>query len=738
MAGHLPSNHAEVGVAVHDRRASEQSPGPRAPFRRDIQGLRAIAVLAVLCFHARLPFAQGGFVGVDVFFVISGFLITSLLIREYEAGGRVSLSRFYARRIRRLLPAASVVLLFSLAVIAFVSPASSRLAFAGDSLAATGYVSNWRFAARAVDYVAATDLPSPIQHFWSLSIEEQFYVIWPLLLLALIAVARRTAWPYRRTFGVGLGLVAAPSLVWSVASTRGDSSYAFFDTRARLWELALGALVAVAAPLWSRLPGRIAWALGWAGLAAMGSSIAMVTTNTPWPGVSALVPTFGAAAVIVAGCVHVRSSVAKPLSVGPLVWVGDMSYSLYLWHWPVLMAATYIHGEYGWRGSSVVVAATFVPAWLSQRLVEDPLRYAPGLARSVRRSFVLGASCVVVVASVAGAVMWSARPEPQLPTPVVEVESGSDLDDFAMAVAGPEGGALAFHGGAVQPTLDANPATIVPAPENAKQDLPEAYEHGCQAGYNVEEPVRCLMGDETSTFRIVVVGDSKMAQWLSALDAVGRSRGWRVESVTKVACPFTDAYPYRKGHRYLACERWNAAVLEQTLADPPDLVITSQAASAGYLVISGEATESTSENAVRGLETRWAILRDADIPIVALANNPGQPDKESVPDCVARHRQSVDACDFDRARAESRGSRPVTLQAASESGWPVVLDLVDVICLRNTCPAVIGGVLVYRDNHHLTDSYARTLAPDLGYALAEALEELGIDPPPEGEAGASP
>ncbi len=689
-------------------------------------------MLAVLCYHARLGFAPGGYVGVDVFFVISGFLITGLLIREFEAKGRLSLSRFYARRIRRLLPAASVVLLFSLAVIALVGPASSRAAFAGDSLAAAGYVSNWRFAARAVDYLAANDLPSPLLHFWSLSIEEQFYIIWPMLLLVLIAVVRRTGWSFRRTFGVGLALVAVPSLLWSAGSTRVDASYAFFDTRTRLWELALGALVAVAAPLWPRVSRRIGWVLGWTGIGAIGWSIATVTADTPWPGVVALVPTLGAAAVIVAGSVRARASVATPLSWDPLVRVGDMSYSLYLWHWPLLMAATYVHGGFGWRGSSAIVALSLLPAWLSQRFVEDPLRYATSLTRSVRRTFVLGLVALAVVVGAGIAVMWGTRSQPpQLrpSTPISDVESPGDLESFAASVAGPEGGALAFHGGTVQPTGVPDPDTITPVPASASADRSPANDLGCQVGNDQGEPVMCAIGDTESSFRVVVVGDSKMAQWFSALDAIGRARGWRVESMTKASCPFSDAYPRHHGQRFLTCEKWNQAIVADLLANPPDLLLTSQSAGTGYLVTGDSVTEPNAERAVLGLTTRWAVLRDAHIPVIVIANNPGEPDKNNVADCVARHRSSVDECDFDRALADERSSRSIMAQAIDESAWPRSIDLLDLICLRDTCPAVVGGVLVYRDNYHLTDSYVRTLTPDLADALDEAIRELGIVAP---------
>ena len=279
----------------------EAKPLTHSRLRRDIEGLRAVAVGLVLLYHAGIAVVPGGFVGVDVFFVVSGFLITGTLIREIEKTGRVSLASFYARRIRRLLPASFPVLVFSLFLAVRVLPSVSTRDFSLDIAAAAGYFVNWRFAARAVDYLAEDVGASPVQHFWSLSVEEQFYVIWPLLIIMLLALIRRYEWDVRRALIGGLTLVAVPSLLWSIEFTSRNPQYAFFDATTRIWELSLGAFVAVGAVWLPSLPARLRWMLGWAGLVAIGVSGVMFDQTSAWPGYLALVPTVGTVGVIVAG-----------------------------------------------------------------------------------------------------------------------------------------------------------------------------------------------------------------------------------------------------------------------------------------------------------------------------------------------------------------------------------------------------------------------------------------------------
>jgi peptidoglycan/LPS O-acetylase OafA/YrhL len=239
-------------------------------FRPDVEGLRAIAVGTVLWFHAGLGGLSGGFAGVDIFFVISGFLITGQLVREVERTGRIALPRFYARRAKRLFPAAATVLVTTAVLTLLFLPKVAWREFGGDIAAAAAYVVNWRLAARSVDYLAEDSTASPVQHFWSLAVEEQYYIIWPVLLLALAGLIRARRWPVRTVMAAGLSAIVIPSLAWSIYLTQADPARAYFVTTTRLWELGIGALVAVGATLWTRLAPPLGAAIAWGGLVLIG------------------------------------------------------------------------------------------------------------------------------------------------------------------------------------------------------------------------------------------------------------------------------------------------------------------------------------------------------------------------------------------------------------------------------------------------------------------------------------
>ncbi|TDD98819.1 acyltransferase family protein, partial [Jiangella asiatica] len=381
------------------RRRAERREG----FRADIEGLRAVAVGLVLAYHAGLPWVPGGFVGVDVFFVISGFLITGLIVREVETTGRLRLARFYARRIRRLLPATAVVLAATAALTVAVLPPVRWAQTAGDIAAAAGYVVNWRLAGDAVDYLSADAPPSPVQHFWSLAVEEQFYLAWPLLIIAVVWAHRRfgrRSSP-RRALVAGLAVIAVPSLAWSVHLTATSPGQAYFVSTTRAWELAIGAALALAATRLARLPHRSATVAAWAGLGAIAVAALTYDATTAFPGHTALLPTLGAAAVIAAGTTTHRTSPGALLGTAPMRFIGGLSYSLYLWHWPLLMAATA-----GWGGLStaqglLVVTASIVPAWLTHRLVEAPIHHARALATHPARAFAVGALATAVALTAA-------------------------------------------------------------------------------------------------------------------------------------------------------------------------------------------------------------------------------------------------------------------------------------------------------------------------------------------------
>jgi peptidoglycan/LPS O-acetylase OafA/YrhL len=317
-------------VTASDVRSAGDS---RDGFRPDLEGLRAVAVVLVLLYHAAVPGFTGGYVGVDVFFVLSGFLITGLLLREVRRTGTISLPSFYARRARRLLPASALVLLVTMVASALVLPPLLVPGVAGDAAAASLYVSNMRFAFQATDYLQAEMAPSPLLHFWSLGVEEQFYVFWPALVL-LIARGRADA---GRRVAIAAGIISAVSFGLALWLTEANAPWAFFSLPTRAWELGLGAFLAIGGTQLARIPARPAAVAAWVGLAMVGISGVVLSTETPFPGTAALLPTVGSALVIAGGFRQAPFAPGRWLSLAIPRFLGRISYSLYLWHWPVLI-----------------------------------------------------------------------------------------------------------------------------------------------------------------------------------------------------------------------------------------------------------------------------------------------------------------------------------------------------------------------------------------------------------------
>ena len=363
-------------------------------FRPDVEGLRAVAVVAVLLYHAGVPFARGGYVGVDVFFVISGYLITGLLVRELEKTGTVSLSRFYSRRAKRLLPLTVVVLAFVVALSWLLFDPVRMDEVSLGVVAAGLYAMNWLLALRATDYFAAGLEASPVQHFWTLAVEEQFYLIWPALLLAAAWYSRRTSWSLRPVLALAFATVAVASLAYSIYSTGQQAGAAYFSTFTRGWELALGGMLALVPT--SRLGRQSPWvvgALAWAGLGAIVFSTFQFNDDTLFPGYAALLPTLGTAAIIAAGFATTARGPARLLTLGPVRHVGRISYSWYLWHWPPLVFAAAIWGRLSPLEGVAVLAASYLPAVLTNRLVEKPFLHSETLTRFPRKALALGGAC---------------------------------------------------------------------------------------------------------------------------------------------------------------------------------------------------------------------------------------------------------------------------------------------------------------------------------------------------------
>ncbi|WP_104176989.1 acyltransferase family protein [Cryobacterium sp. Y50] len=682
-------------------------------FRSDIQGLRAVAVGLVLVFHAGAPFLPGGFVGVDVFFVISGFLITGLLMKEIETRGSISLANFYARRIKRILPAASAVILAAGVMTVALLPRTRWDEIGWQMLGSATYSVNWVLA-DSVNYLNSEVPPGPLQHFWTLAVEEQFYLFWPLVLIVLASFARpwsrkqsrrdrsairATRWQILT--GMTVAVLTAASLAWSVYYTPLNPGPAYFITTTRLWELGLGATVAIFAFALGGIPRLVGRPLGWAGLLAILAAGTFYSVETPFPGAAALLPTLGAAAVIVAGLNgHDRHGAAGLLSLRPLTWIGDRSYSLYLWHWPLIVMATFLLDGLSVLEGTLIIVASTVPALISYRYIELPFQRHTAVRDNALRVLQIGGVMMglTVLASVSLLVVPKLAATNQVDAILDKPLLGAELlaIDPAVGVARDKVGAF------------------VPTAIEAKDDTPALYADGCHQEVMAEEIVPCVYGETDSDFTIAVVGDSHAAHWVPAVVRLANDNGWRVETYTKSSCPLiSTVIMFGEGTEpFLPCSAWNAKMMSHlTGPDGPDFVLMS---GTEYVAYSGAPVDGFAIGPIdEGYASTWRSLRAERVPFAFLEDTPRS--GIDTPECVSANADHLTRCATSRDKSLLNGSVD-QLKASTRSGERLI-NLNERICPDDPCAAVIGRVLVYRDSHHLTATYARSLAPALGEKL---------------------
>jgi peptidoglycan/LPS O-acetylase OafA/YrhL len=681
----------------------------RARWRPEIQALRAIAVSLVVAAHLWPDLVPGGFIGVDVFFAVSGFLITSLLVEEVVGSGRIALTGFWARRARRILPAALVTLAFTAVATLLLVPSHRWGAFLTEIVTSATYVENWRLAHTAVDYFAKADGVSPVQHYWSLSVEEQFYLVWPLLLLAALGVTRgRTPSTRVAALALAMGALTAVSLAYSVIHTAADPQPAYFVTPTRAWEFGLGGLVALGlGASIGRAPALVRVLLGWAGLAAILAAGFLYGPGTPFPGYAALLPILGTLAVIRAGTPVHRLAPTRLFAWRPVQATGDLSYSLYLWHWPLLVLIPYAFAGIS-RGllAGVVLELTVALAWLSKRYVEDPLRSARGLTRRPRRTLALAGLATGLVLLVPAAGALQLRHELDQDKQQTKALVGEHPRCFG-AASRPPGGATC-----VNPELAKQ---VVPTPVEASA-APNAE---CEVVEVVGRVRACAFGKPADGARetVALIGDSHASHWRAAFDPVATVRGWHGLSVTHTGCPFSAATAALPEPERTACVQWNRDTI-RWFGRHPEVHRVFVAGHTGGDVVGHQGPDAFAAQ-VRGYERAWAALPATVQEVVVLRDTPKM--RSATLDCVQDATDAggdpATACAVPRALA-LEPDPAVTAASSGAAGRAVrVIDLTETLCDRRSCYPVVGGALTFKDVDHLTTVFASTLAPYLDEAV---------------------
>jgi peptidoglycan/LPS O-acetylase OafA/YrhL len=704
----------------------------KTTFRPDIQGLRMIAVVAVILDHL-IFWPSGGFVGVDVFFVISGFLITSLLLREHDKSGTISFSGFYRRRLKRILPAGMLVIVATVAVGFWLFNAFRAQQTLWDGVWATVFSANWHFAIVGTDYFQSDGPVSPLQHYWSLSVEEQFYFVWPWVMLGILALLAKLGLQRhsRRAVLVCILTISAASFAWSIYESTAAPTWAYFSTFSRAWELGLGAVIAVTAPWWSRIPSALRPVLGWVGLIGIVFSLFGISDEQAFPAPWAALPVTATALVIVAGTGG-RQRFLWPIMNPVSSYLGDVSYSLYLWHFPVIIFLAPFFSTGSILYYAVCVAVMMVAAILCYHFIENPVRRSkwleprPKTARRRSRRRPAPFSPVVlysgVAALVVGTVILSVAALLPRPIPINSAAYGN-------AVASPESPATLVPAEPVDAISQLRsevrtaaratswPQFDPPIDNLADQRVPQWTENDC-IDVSEENIDLCVYGNVGGERTAVVLGDSIAVSWLPAIIGALEPAGYRVQSLTMQGCPVaaTDVYPSASSQLvYEKCNEhrdWARAQVERL---NPSLIIMSDSFLSLERLVSG----AKGDAARAEWESAYSEAITSLPAETAKVNIMAPPGAKNLQECYTPISTPADCMrpimdEWNILRSAERSS--------SDAAGVTFVDVEDWFCDGPSCPAFVGTMAVYADTGHLTGAFSSRLAPVVAEALG--IEQL--------------
>ena len=661
--------------------------------RNDIQALRALAVSLVLVFHVWPAALPGGFVGVDVFFVISGYLITRLLLRELDSTGSVSLLGFWARRIRRLLPAGFVTLIACvLLALAFLPSHSWRQHFLGIAASAF-YVQNWHLVATATDYAMADGEATIAQHFWSLAVEEQFYLLWPLLLtcVTLLFKTRRR----RAYFALSIGICVV-SLGYSIYESNHGKALAYFSTFTRAWEFVAGALIVFLPALRSEYVA-LRTALAWTGLSAIFVSAVITSVSDPFPGYIALVPVVGTMFVIYSASDDIQIGLLRLLSWRPVTWLGDASYSVYLWHWPLVIVAPKLISDPLASGASVLLL-TLMLAGLSKNYVEDPFLRSDRWTQLPTRAW-YGFAATGMLSFVAITVPFLQRADAEadpieleqyLENPLAAIEYTLSLDEWPLSNEPPG-------------------RTALPV---------EWTEHGCLGIVDEATADRCTYGPQEAAKTMILIGDSWAFHFLPALRSGFPE--WRIRVLTLGQCPIAnvDVHEFDRLDSFEACITHRSSVLDSLSTSQADLIIAEDSdLSTLQRLMSGNRGKAAYDELKAGYQATFSKLAQLPVPVVVLTS-PLQVN------CSSQVHESPVACQPNEVSDFQRMLTMMKLSVASENGLGAV-DTVGYFCSTDlVCPNLIGNILVKADASHISGRFSRALGPVLAKEILRSAREV--------------
>ncbi|MDR6505110.1 acyltransferase family protein [Arthrobacter oryzae] len=704
------------------------SAAPKA-FRPDIQGLRAFAVIVVILDHL-VHWPNGGFIGVDVFFVISGFLITGHLMREYDKTGHISFVSFYKKRAKRILPAAVLVVVATVSISAIAFNSSRFQSTAWDGFWALFFGANWRFASTGTDYFQADGPVSPLQHFWSLAVEEQFYFVWPWILLIGFMVFlrgdRKSSYRARHIVaGVAIGVVTSASLAWAIWETQTNAGVAYFSTMSRGWELGIGAGLAVAIPLMHKMPNSIRPWLAWAGTVGLFASLFVISESTAFPAPAALLPTLSAAVLIAANTGHSPHKSLWIFTNRVSGYIGDISYSLYLWHFPVIILGAVLIPGTGPLFYVVVSATILLTSVFAYHLWEDSIRRSGWLSGKKHwvkeitfsegyKRTALALLAVVTIVTSGVAVMPREAPVSALalantsstpkqaiePTPTAAVAYGPETEALQASI---KLALAAETWPELSPSMD-EAISSDPYP-------PGVSGCGTKDWGGIDE---CTFGAVDGAKSVVLVGDSVAMKWAGSLIPVAEARGWKLTVAAMFGCPFNDAEKsFDSDAKKAECASRIKEVKDHVATTQPDAVLVANTSILPNAA--GSATALSLGSWSSGLSTALKTMPAGTAKVIMSA----PPADKDIRDCYTPTSTPA-KCASSKTTVWQNVSAAEAAVAKEVAGSYV--DTSPLFCAQGLCPAFVDTTATKRDLTHITLPYATKIEGALSELIADIID----------------